>query len=239
MAVAEERYCESCMKVKNIKEFYRSNNLEKFPDDGYINQCKDCLTRHIDNFDPDTYLWILEMIDVPYIGEEWSKLLANYKDKPEKLNGSSILGRYIAKMHLKQWKDYRWKDNQFLQELEESKLKESMKRQGYDAGEIAKTIDTMKLKYAGETAPEPPVPENSPTSWSRPEDIQVDLTDEDIQYLRVKWGPAYRPYEWVQLENLYEDMMNSYKIETAGHKDNLKILCKTSLKVNQLLDLGD
>ena len=34
-------------------------------------------------------------------------------------------------------------------------------------------------------------------------------------------------------------MMNSYDIQGAGHIDNLKLLCKTSLKANQLIDMGD
>jgi hypothetical protein len=108
------RYCEKCCTVKDEKNFYRSNNLQKFPDNGYLNICKDCLTRHVDNFESKTYLPILEMVDVPYVPDEWNKLLQNYGDKPEKLNGTSIIGRYLAKMRLKQWKDYRWKDTDFL-----------------------------------------------------------------------------------------------------------------------------
>lgn len=65
------------------------------------------------------------------------------------------------------------------------------------------------------------------------------MTDEDKTYLRLKWGKAYRPEEWVKLEQLYEEMMNSYDIQGAGHIDNLKLLCKTSLKANQLIDMGD
>jgi hypothetical protein len=30
---------------------------------------------HVDNFKPDTYLWILQECDVPYVPEEWNKLL--------------------------------------------------------------------------------------------------------------------------------------------------------------------
>lgn len=33
--------------------------------------------------------------------------------------------------------------------------------------------------------------------------------------------------------------MSSYDIQTAGHKDTLKLICKTSLKANQLIDMGD
>ena len=34
-------------------------------------------------------------------------------------------------------------------------------------------------------------------------------------------------------------MMESYDIQSAGHIDTLKLACKTSLKSNQLLDIGD
>ena len=34
-------------------------------------------------------------------------------------------------------------------------------------------------------------------------------------------------------------MMESYDIQSAGHVDTLKLICKTSLKANQLIDLGD
>jgi len=70
-------------------------------------------------------------------------------------------------------------------------------------------------------------------------DLELDLTQEDLTYLRLKWGRNYRPFEYVQLEQLYNDMMASYDIQTAGHIDTLKMICKTSLKANQLLDIGD
>jgi hypothetical protein len=43
----------------------------------------------------------------------------------------------------------------------------------------------------------------------------------------------------VRLEQLYEEMTSSYDIQSAGHIDTLKLVCKTSLKANQLLDIGD
>jgi len=42
--------------------------------------------------------------------------------------------------------------------------------------------------------PEPAYPELTAA------DLGIDLTDEDITYLRLKWGNKYRPEEWVQLE---------------------------------------
>ena len=76
-------------------------------------------------------------------------------------------------------------------------------------------------------------------SGGEQDDFDQDLTDEERTYLRLKWGKAYRPEEWIRLEQLYEEMMGSYDIQTAGHIDTLKLMCKTSLKANQLLDIGD
>jgi hypothetical protein len=91
---------------------------------------------HVDNFDPSTYMWILQECDVPYIPDEWDKLMFTYGKDKSKLTGLTIIGRYLAKMALKQWKDFRWKDTEFIQQMLEKKLEETMKAQGYDAQEI-------------------------------------------------------------------------------------------------------
>lgn len=243
-----DHYCEKCNRSKDEKQFYLSNNLEKYPDGGMLNQCKDCLTMFVDNWDPKTYLWILEECDVPYIPDEWNKLMATYGKDPSKLSGKSIIGRYLSKMKLKQWRDYRWKDNEFLREMAAAKIKQTMERQGYSEGEIQKAI-LEGVAPAVDAAPPPPPPkaEDSQTSETdyfadingSDDDLVSDLTDEDRTYLRLKWGKTYRPEEWVRLEQLYNDMMESYDIQGAGHVDTLKLLCKTSLKANQLIDIGD
>ena len=71
-------FCEKCRKTMAYDQFYQSNNLKKYPDDGRMHQCKKCLTMHIDNWNPETYKWILEEVDVPYIPDEWNKLLQKY-----------------------------------------------------------------------------------------------------------------------------------------------------------------
>jgi hypothetical protein len=71
------------------------------------------------------------------------------------------------------------------------------------------------------------------------DDFIDDLTEEDRTYLRLKWGKTYKPEEWIRLEQLYEEMMSSYDVQGAGHIDTLKLVCKTSLKANQLIDIGD
>lgn len=69
-------------------------------------------------------------------------------------------------------------------------------------------------------------------------DLGKDLTDEDIKYLYIKWG-QYSPNDWVQLENLWNQHMESFDIQTAAHKDYLKLICKSSLRANQFIDAGD
>ena len=76
--LAESFYCEKCNRTMSADQFYGSNNLEKYQPDGKLHMCKKCATAHINNWDPDTYLWILQEIDVPYVPDEWNKLLMKY-----------------------------------------------------------------------------------------------------------------------------------------------------------------
>lgn len=243
----ESFYCEKCNRTMGGDQFYGSNNLEKYPE-SKLKQCKKCITMHVDNFNSETYLWILQDCDVPYVPEEWNKLLATYGKDRAKLTGTTILGRYLSKMKLKQWRDYRWKDTEFLQEVANKRIEETMKRQGYEAAEIAMAIQQASVPIPqGELeAPQPTVaaPSDNEEDYFAQingghDDFVDDLTEEDKTYLRLKWGKTYKPEEWVKLEQLYEEMMASYDIQGAGHIDTLKLICKTSLKANQLIDIGD
>ena len=246
--MAESYYCEKCNRTMNADQFYGSNNNTKYPD-GKLRQCKKCISMHIDNFNPDTYMWILQECDVPYVPEEWNKLLASYGKDKSKLTGMTILGRYLSKMKLKQYREYRWEHTEFLQELANKKIEETMKRQGYDAAEIAQAIATSTVPVPQGPLEEPVYKEENPFLASGDEDyfgemsgtdaFDDDLTEEDRTYLRLKWGKTYKPEEWIKLEQLYEEMMASYDIQGAGHIDTLKLVCKTSLKANQLIDIGD
>ena len=229
-------------------QFYGSNNLQKYPN-GKLDTCKKCITMHVDNFNPDTYMWILQECDVPYVPDEWHKLLEKYAYNRDKLTGMTILGRYLSKMKLKQHKDYRWKDTAFLQEMADTKKEQAMKRQGYDAQEIALQLEKDRQYLPEDGIVKEPVYDETPSAPYPVEDyfaeqcggeeLNIDLTDEDKTYLRLKWGKTYKPEEWVKLEQLYEEMMQSYDIQGAGHIDTLKLICKTSLKANQLIDMGD
>ena len=165
------------------------------------------------------------------------------------MTGLTILGRYLSKMKLKQYRDFRWKDNDFLQEMANNKIEQAMKRQGFGAAQIAEAVQKATFTLPEEVRePAPPVaqaddrnsfPQEDYFDDGATDELVAQLTDEDKIYLRLKWGKAYKPDEWIELERLYNEMMESYDIQAAGDKNTLLLACKTSLKANQLLDIGD
>ena len=234
-----QHYCEKCGRTMNEDQFYTSRNLEKYPNGGKMRQCKKCMTLHVDNWDPETFKPILQDVDVPYIKDEWDGLLQKYGQDPSKLTGMTILGRYLAKMKLKQYNMYHWEDTEKLAEEALQKKRNLMRAAGYSGEEIEENLALDRT---------PQKPEGLDTNHgeelkSLEEDLDSgladDLTEEDKTYLRLKWGRGYRPEEWVKMEQLYEDMMASYDIQGAGHRDTLIMICKASLKANQLIDIGD
>ena len=126
--------------------------------------------------------------------------MLKYAKDRSKLTGTTILGRYLAKMKLNQWKEFRWKDNDHLRELENLKIEQTMKQQGYDAGEIALAIEKKNsVAVIGEVAPPPPpVPMEhlqaedddyfARIGGEDPNDgFEDDLTDEDNKnYMWIK-----------------------------------------------------
>ena len=231
-------YCKTCKRTMDSGEFYTSKRIDKFPPDGKMPECKKCLTRHVDNWDPRTYLWILEDIDVPYIEDEWTTLLNRYGQDKKKMTGTTILGRYLSKMKLKQFRDYHWDDTERLKQEADQHKAETMARQGYSGEEIEKAIAEGSMPERPQETEEV-TNSPAPIDLNEPDFFNDDLTEEDKKYLTLKWGKAYRPYEWVQLEKLYQEMIAAFDIVTPAHEDYLKLICKTSLKCHQLIDLGD
>lgn len=250
--------CEKCYKTMNENQFYTYKDGRK------TEMCKKCMTMHIDNFNPDTFLWLLEKMDVPYIPEEWNVLRDRaYMKDPAKMNGMSVFGKYISKMKLKQWKKYGWADTEKIRAQSEERMKrdaaereaaEAKLKQDFEEGKISeaeyKTLTSTETQHANEqmfgTMPaQYGVPgnnfydENSFMSEDELVDPAAELTQEDKLYLAMKWGRLYKPSEWIELEKHYNEMMNSFDIQDADTKSTLILLCKTDLKMNQAIDAGD
>lgn len=234
-------YCKKCGKTMDNTQFYTSKNLEKYPPDGKMDICKKCLTMHVDNWDPETYKWILQEIDVPYIKEEWNGLLEKYGKDPKKVTGLTIIGRYLSKMKLKQWNKYTWADTETLEKDSIDKKVLNMKAQGFTEDEIQEQLSIDRTPPKPKELEDVQAPVGTP-EYEDPEeddDFGDQLTEEDKLVLRLKWGRGYSWEERVRMEQLYNDMMSSYDIQGAGHKDTLIMVCKASLKANQLIDAGD
>ena len=252
------RVCLKCGKTMDeATQFYTYKNGDK------TSMCKKCLTMHIDNKDPETFLWILKDMDVPYVPAEWNVLYerAYAKDK-NKINGMSVIGKYLSKMKLKQWKEYGWEDTEKLkilneekeklQQAERAKFEEDVQRQ-YDNGEINEaqyrtfmSAATQEEKYVesmtwGEEpkGADNPYQENNFIDESLLIGPAAQLTDDDKIYLAMKWGRLYQPGDWIELEKNYNEMMNSFDIQDADTINTLILLCKTNLKMNQAIDCGD
>lgn len=249
--------CTKCGRAMDETNFYTYHSGEK------VEICKKCLTMHIDNFDPSTFLWAVEKLDVPYVEEEWNALRDKaFAKNPHTMNGMSVFGKYLSKMKLKQWKDYRWADTERLKAEKEARLqklnfvaedsgdKDKELRAMYEAGSITeseyRTLASSQAQINDFMGPPPEIVgannfynENDFLAESELTDVGADLTKEDKLYLAMKWGRLYKPAEWVALENDYKNMMESFDIHDADTKNALIHLCKTNLKMNQAIDVGD
>lgn len=256
MATIDEKFtCQKCGKTMAADNFY----LYKSGD--HTELCKKCLTLHIDNYDPNTFLWLLQKMDVPYLPAEWNVLRDKaFAKDPNKMNGMSVFGKYLSKMKLKQWNSYSWADTEKLQTKEaerkaaaggSSAAYEAALKAQFENGEISEaqyrtlvSAETQHNEYM-----EMPPQIITPDFNAYNEDDFIDksilpkpgdaLTQEDKIYLAMKWGALYKPDEWVSLEKNYKEMTESFDIQDADTINTLILLCKTNLKANQAIDCGD
>lgn len=253
-------YCSKCGKTMAETNFYT------YKDGTKAELCKACLTMHINNWDPQTFLWLLEQFDIPYIESEWNTLRDRaYQKDPYKMTGMSVFGKYLSKLKLRQFKGHdTWADTEYWKQKAEedavnlaspkkkteAELEEMRIR--YENGEITEsqyqTYAAIKAPTTGMLDPtsgkpmvqQGPYPVNQhPFTEVNLPDVGAELTDEDKLYLATKWGQLYTPTEWVSLEQLYKEFMNSFDIQGAARIDTLKMICKTSLKMNNAIDSGD
>jgi hypothetical protein len=247
----EKIQCQKCRKM--LKEI----NFYTYKDGRKTEMCKGCLTMHIDNFNPETFVWLLEKMDVPYVPGEWNSLRDKaYEKDPVKMNGMSVFGKYLSKMKLKQWKEYGWADTERLsaealaREEENAKMdaeRAEMLTEQFKNGDISeaeyKTLTSTLAQNenymsGATTAQLAHLNQDNPYDESRflsEEDMPdpgAELTDEDKIYLAMKWGRLYTPGEWVLLEQKYTEMTSCFDIQDSDTISTLKLICKTDLKMN-------
>lgn len=255
-----DRYCSKCRRTMNDINFYTLKSGEK------SDLCKSCETMHIDNYDPETFKWLLERYDVPYIEGEWNVLRDRaYQKNPLKMTGMSVFGKYLSKMKLKQWREFGYADSERLAVEAEEKARmaginkttieerAANIKAAYENGEISEAqyqtfVETegpkesdiiaqgAPIKMSGGGGGFYPVNDNPFEKVDLPD---VDLTEEDKIYLAQKWGRLYTKEDWVSLESLWEGYNKSFDLHNADLINGTKQLCKLELKGNQALDSGD
>jgi hypothetical protein len=165
--------CSRCKKTMSEIKFYTHRDGTK--DD----MCKECLCAHVNNFEPSSFTWILKRMDVPYVPQEWNVLRdRKYNEDPRKgTGGPAVMGKYLAKMKLKQFVNpdtnelYSWDETDLLLErryTKEEKTEEELEiekeqierlNQALEAGEISEAeyktlVPTDEVKEVYEANPD-------------------------------------------------------------------------------------
>lgn len=255
-----KRVCQKCGRAKQELQFYTYKNGQK------TQLCKECLLMHVNIWQPDTFLWLIEKMDVPWVPGVWQNLREKaYAKNPQKKNDTTVFGKYLSQMKLKQWKIYGWADTEKAQEQwgkrnqqkqEVNKAQQEIIQQQFDSGQITEgeyrtlataetqiknDIKTGRSPFQQAIAAPPSVAYDESKYMAEQDipDLSLDLTDEDKKYLVMKWGRYYTPSEWIELETFYNEMMNSFDIQDADTRSTLILICKNNLKMNQSIDQGD
>ena len=224
---------------------------------------------HVNVWQPKTFLWLLEKMDVPWLPWEWNNLREKaYAKNPKKKNDTTIFGKYLSLMKLKQHKQDGWADTERLQQQhqrlvatkeQQKKVEQAMYQQQYEKGQITQaqyrtlvSADEQKKLDIRNTPVQSEEQRNAAAVGNGnfyneedfvPEeqipDLAEDLTEDDKKYLLMKWGRLYKPQEWVQLETFYKEMTDSFDIQDADTRSTLILICKNNLKMNQAIDQGD
>lgn len=233
--MAESRYCPKCMRTMADTNFYTYRNGEK------CELCKSCLTMHINNYDEESFLWLMEKFDIPYIPHIWksrrekefekayNKVRASGAKDPQAAaysmtKGSSVVfGKYLAQMKIKPNTNYTWKDTERLRIEAEEKAKlygapeEQMQekinamKEAYERGEIT---EAQWMTY-GSISPEMNVAETMEEKFLNSGDA-----DDRVSNLAVVTGPdPYpandNPFEKVDIPDVGDDLTQEDKIYLA------------------------
>lgn len=241
--------------MDELQKFYKNRQGE------CQEMCKACQTMHIDNFDESTFLWLLEKLDFPYIPEKWSSIRTReYEKDPKKFNGMSVIGKYVGSMRLSQHKGLGWADTEKIAQEQEQKIEKAKADNAEYIKKLDEDLAEGKISEA-QYKTLMPVEEKNDRAMSAPiiapigennffnekdfiaadelPDPTAELTKEDKLALAMKWGRTYKVSECLTLELDYKRMKDSFDIQDADSENTLQLLCKTHLKMDQAIDIGD
>ena len=244
--IKETKICAKCHRPLD-----KNANYYKRKDGVHVDQCKKCQTMHVNIQEPATILPLLEDLDIPFIEVEWKKLVDKYGNNP-KTTSTAIFGRYVSVMKLKQYSKYNFVDTEkFMADEQSQKLREraakiakiNKYKDDKNSGLIPDDLQGLDLSVLSDKEQMEMIEFSQREQFN---DINMELemeesplTAEDKYYLMKKWGRSYSIDECLGLERLFLDMMESYDIRTASHKDYLMKICRMSQKIDQSMEVND
>lgn len=228
--MAEQRYCPKCKKTMSDVNFYQ------YRDGSKCELCKSCITMHINNYDEESYKWLLQKFDIPYVPNEWKKVREREFEKAylkvqnsgakdprtaayNMTKGTSVVfGKYLSKMKIKPWTQYKWEDSEMLQERAAAEAR----KYGQPEDEMKQKMEEMKAAYErGEISEAQYLTYNSLS-----EQVEQAMSAEDVflaeespEMKQVMGESPYpvndNPFEKVDIPDVGNDLTQEDKIYLA------------------------
>lgn len=118
--------CSKCGETKWHTEFWLRHGE---PDDGTgvrYDKCKDCCCEEIKE-DSDALIKLFEELDAPFFKRDWKLINEIFT-----LTTRQKISRYLSKMRLKSYRNFRFSDSEEINKIHEEQEREAMRRRGFN-----------------------------------------------------------------------------------------------------------
>lgn len=206
-------FCKHCLMIQDITDYELAEKLFKAMDYAYSKSGWDLYIRRM----------TLEGTDITF-KKIFGYMLSTYAmQKPTYAESAEIEARYRIQA-LKEEKDMATKEKTLKMKkiLDEKQRKRS------------KQIDAAVKKKQQEMEAEMFIAEKK-----RHQIQPKDLTEDDVEYLKDKWGDSYSKKELINLEKSYVDMLKRGDAQDPVFSDYIKKIAKISFLMDKALDDGD
>lgn len=204
--------CTECHEHKFYTQF------KQVKDGGLYCICNKCLEKLLDDRDPDNVRNFISSLGYEY----YPNIFAKYDNREYGKTLTSHVTEYLK--HISGTaEDMLLKENKMLQGQVQS-IGHKTKRAKI---EMKKVQETEKLM--DDIAYDDAMEERR---------IADEMTADDRQRMRMKWGSSYKPSEWVKMEGIYDQYASEYEM-SVDRENALRNLCKVALKMDQALDDND
>lgn len=254
--------CVKCGKTKSLNYFYASAAPTEKSPEGVVPICKECVLQTYNPDDPNTFIPLLREADIAWVPGIYRDCYQKVIDAKKSPIG--ILGRYMSRMKLGQYSNFRYSQSveaqtyYFSEEtpddpthygaanlpLGESYLGavENVAARlkfptGFSEGTSGGFVPSSVATAAPAGLQVSPANGDFEHAAGGADDSSavVQLTQEEDQYLQLKWGTLYNRSQLLRLEKEYLQMLQDYDIHTTNQKDYLRKICIASLRYDEAL----